>query len=132
MPLAGAAVPLDPASYPARGAELKLRATENAVRAEFAQSPAVRGVRLAAIPPLRQRALRVNVDQDDWTVAAYLSLDGQVGTDGRLSRPTFLGRHHQDVHAASTLTQIRTHALAPTEHHVLGAGTSRSEDDRLI
>lgn len=41
MPLAGAAVPLDPASYPARGAELKLQATENAVRAKVAQSRAV-------------------------------------------------------------------------------------------
>ncbi len=54
---------------------------------------------LARIPPMRQRALRVGIDQRDFARPGAAGLDRQMAGQGGLARPTFLGCADDGVHA---------------------------------
>ncbi len=84
------------------GAELTRRYSETRSRHPMAQDrqigsqPRNRGLGkrgifiLALVPPVRQRALRVNVDKHDWSGASALGLHGEVTRQRGLARAPLL------------------------------------------
>ena len=54
---------------------------------------------LALVPPVGERALRIDVDQADGTGARPLRLHRQMAGQGRLARSAFLRCHCQNAHS---------------------------------
>jgi len=52
----------------------------------------------ALIPPIRQRALRIDIDQHDGSTARALRLDGQMPGQCGFSRTTLLRSHRENAH----------------------------------
>src|SRR5215469_13834834 len=57
--------------------------------------------RLAGIPPLRQAALRIRVDQGNWTHAGIVRFHCQMAGQRGLSGSALLRRQHQNVHVCA-------------------------------
>jgi hypothetical protein len=60
-----------------------------------------RGIRLTGVPPRRQRALRVGVDQDDGPDTSLPGGDRQMGRQRRLPSPALLAGQHDGLHPSS-------------------------------
>ena len=61
---------------------------------------------LALVPPIGERALRIDIDQADRPVAGTLRLHGEVAGQGRLARPALLRGQSQNPH----LSSLNSHA----------------------